>query len=168
MSSEILDLRDLADPRVFSHPSTIRPPSSAALSISAVLAENVHASHVEMPRGLQHVAVVRVDLLKAMLLGARQVERVTRSEEDRARKVEDGLSGLSNSAEVTPNHCHTPFCSSSSKSFKIAVISRRVTWRSLTCRLRIDANSNRASSHDARPSAPYATSRTRSAPGSLR
>jgi hypothetical protein len=58
------------------------------------LAENVHASQVEMPRGLQHVAVVRVDLLEAMLLGARQVERVTRSDEDRARKVEDGFAGL--------------------------------------------------------------------------
>ena len=47
-----------------------------------------------MLRGLQHVAVVRVDLLEAMLLGAGQVERVTRSDEDRARKVEDGYAGL--------------------------------------------------------------------------
>jgi hypothetical protein len=70
---EFLDLRDLADPGVFSRPSTIRPPTSALLSTSAVLAENVYASEVEMPRGLQHVAVVRVDLFKAMLLGAGQV-----------------------------------------------------------------------------------------------
>ena len=42
-----------------------------------------------MFRGLQHVAVVRVDLLEAVLLGAGQVERITRSDEDRARKVED-------------------------------------------------------------------------------
>ena len=47
-----------------------------------------------MLRGLQHVAVVRVDLLEAMLFGAGQVERVTRSDEDRARKVEDGFAGL--------------------------------------------------------------------------
>jgi hypothetical protein len=73
ISSEFLDLRDLADPRVSSRPSTIRPPISAALSTSASLAENVHASQVEMPRGLQHVAVVRIDLLKAMLFGAGQV-----------------------------------------------------------------------------------------------
>src|SRR5438094_2705778 len=47
-----------------------------------------------MPRGLQHMAVVRIDLLKAMLLGARQVQRVAGSEEDRARNVEDGVAGL--------------------------------------------------------------------------
>src|SRR5438309_6007724 len=69
-SSEFLDLRDHADSAVFSRPSTSRPPTSAALSTSAGLGENVHASQVKMPRGLQHVAVVRVDLLKAMLLGA--------------------------------------------------------------------------------------------------
>ena len=33
------------------------------------------------------MAVVRVDLLKAMLLGARQVERVTGAEEDTAEAV---------------------------------------------------------------------------------
>ena len=36
---------------------------------------------------------VRVDLLKALLLGAGQMERVTRSDEDGAPKVEDGLTG---------------------------------------------------------------------------
>ena len=40
---------------------------------SAALADEVHASQVEMPRGLQHVAVVRIDLLKSLLLGARQM-----------------------------------------------------------------------------------------------
>src|SRR5438094_2393845 len=70
LEPEFLGLRDLADPGAFSRPSTIRPPTSAALSISAVLAENVHASQVEMPSGFQLMAVVRVDLLKAMLLGA--------------------------------------------------------------------------------------------------
>ena len=40
------------------------------------------------------MAVVRIDLLKAMLLGARQVQRVAGSEEDRARNVEDGVAGL--------------------------------------------------------------------------
>src|SRR2546421_1436916 len=84
-SSEFLDLRDHAESAVFSRPSTSRPPTSAALSTSAGLGENVHASQVKMPRGLQHVAVVRVDLLKAMLLGAGQVQRVTGSEGDRAR-----------------------------------------------------------------------------------
>ena len=49
----------------------VRPPISA--TISAVLADEVHASQVEMPRGPQHVAVVCIDLLKAMLLGARQM-----------------------------------------------------------------------------------------------
>jgi hypothetical protein len=49
---------------------------------------------VEVLRGLQHVAVVRVDLLEAMLLGAGQVERITRPHEDRTRKVEDRFAGL--------------------------------------------------------------------------
>jgi hypothetical protein len=49
---------------------------------------------VEVLCGLQHVAVVRVDLLEAMFFGAGQVERVTRSDEDRARKIEDGFAGL--------------------------------------------------------------------------
>jgi hypothetical protein len=62
---------------IFSRPSTIRPPIAAALSISAAPAENVHASQVEMPRGLQHVAVVCIDLSKAVLLGAGEVQRVT-------------------------------------------------------------------------------------------
>ena len=73
ISPEFLDSRDPADPGVFSRPSTIRPPISAALSISAALAENVHAGQVEMPRGLQHMAVVCIDLLKALLLGTGQV-----------------------------------------------------------------------------------------------
>ena len=47
-----------------------------------------------MPRGIQHMAIVRVDLSKAILLGAGQVQRVAGSEEDRARNVEDGLAGL--------------------------------------------------------------------------
>lgn len=47
-----------------------------------------------MLRGLQHVAVVRVDLLEAMLLGTCQVERVTRSDENSARKIEDGRARL--------------------------------------------------------------------------
>jgi len=53
------------------------------------------------------------------------VERVTRSDEDRALKIEDGHAVFSRSSDVTPNHCHTPFFSSSSNSFKIAVISRQ-------------------------------------------
>jgi hypothetical protein len=77
--------------RVFSRPSTAFSPS---LNASNALAEDVHAVHVEVPRGLQHVAVVRVDLLEAMLFGAGQVESVTGSEEDRTRKVEDGFAGL--------------------------------------------------------------------------
>jgi len=40
---------------------------------------------VEVLRGLQHVAVVRVDLLEAMLLGAGQMERITGSDENRAQ-----------------------------------------------------------------------------------
>ena len=47
-----------------------------------------------MLRGLQHVAVVRVDLLEAMLLGTGQVERVTRSDEDGVRKSENRLAGF--------------------------------------------------------------------------
>ena len=47
-----------------------------------------------MPRRLQHMAVVCADLLKALLLGARQVYRVTGSEEDRARNVDDRGAGL--------------------------------------------------------------------------
>jgi CheY-like chemotaxis protein len=43
-----------------------RPPSTA-------FAEDVDANQVEMPRRLQHVAVVGVDLSKAVLLGAGQV-----------------------------------------------------------------------------------------------
>ena len=58
------------------------------------LTEDVHPCHVEVLRGLQHVAVVRVDLLEAMLLGAGQVERVTRSDEDGAPKLEDGFARL--------------------------------------------------------------------------
>ena len=54
---------------------------------SSALTEDVHACDVEMVRGLQHVAVVRVYLLEAMLLGAGQVERVAGSNEDRARKI---------------------------------------------------------------------------------
>src|SRR5687767_8639389 len=94
ISSEFLDLRDLADPGVFSRPSTIRPPTSAASGALALLADYAHARQVEMPCGLQHMAVVRIDLLKAMLLGACQVQRVTGSEEDRARNLEDGGAGL--------------------------------------------------------------------------
>src|SRR5437773_4888134 len=78
--------------------AAVRPPSVHGLrpseDASSALSEDVHACDVEMLRGLQHVAVVRVDLLYAMFLGAGQVERVTRSEEDRARKVEDGFPGL--------------------------------------------------------------------------
>ena len=40
---------------------------------STVGAEDVHPSHVEVARSLQHVAVVRIDLVKAMFLGAGQV-----------------------------------------------------------------------------------------------
>jgi hypothetical protein len=50
----------------------------------ALLADDVPAPQVEIPRGLEHMAVIRIDLLKAMLLGARQVQRVTGSEHDRA------------------------------------------------------------------------------------
>ena len=89
----ILDLRNLPDPRAFSRPSTIRPPMSTALCVSAVLAENVHASQVEMPCGLQHVTVVGIDLLKPLLYGAGQMQRVTGSDEDSARKIEDGFAG---------------------------------------------------------------------------
>jgi len=35
--------------------------------------EDVHAGHVEVARSLQHVAVVRIHLVKAMFLGASQV-----------------------------------------------------------------------------------------------
>ena len=70
------------------------PPTLAALSSSAVGAEHVDALQVEMPCGLQHVAVVRINLLKAMLLGAVQVQRIIWSEEDRARNLEDGSTGL--------------------------------------------------------------------------
>ena len=93
ISSAFLDLRDLVDPGVFSRPSL----SVHRLGLhqsSTALADDVNASQVEMLRGLQHVAVVRVDLLEAMLLGAGQVERVTRSDEDRGRKVENGFAGL--------------------------------------------------------------------------
>jgi hypothetical protein len=74
--------------------SPVRPPTSAALGVSAVPAEHVHASQMEVPRGLQHVPAVRVDLLKAVLLGARQVQRVAGSEEDRDRTAEGGPAGL--------------------------------------------------------------------------
>jgi hypothetical protein len=85
---------DLADSPVIYRPSTIRPPASASGDASSALTEDVDACDVEMLRGLQHVPVVRVDLLKAMLLGAGQVERVTRSDENSARKIEDGFAGL--------------------------------------------------------------------------
>jgi hypothetical protein len=71
-----------------------RSPTVAALSSSTVLAEYVYAGQVELPGGFQHVAVVCIDLLKAMLPGAGQVQRVTGSEEHRARHVEDRLAGL--------------------------------------------------------------------------
>ena len=70
---EFVHPRDLANPTVFSCPSTIRPSTCPASSASAVIAENVHPGHVEMPRSLQHVAIIGVDLFKAMLLGAGQV-----------------------------------------------------------------------------------------------
>ena len=91
---EFVHSHDLADAAVFSRPSTIRPPTSAPWNASTALTEDVQPCHVEVLRGLQHVAVVRVDLLEAMLLGAGQVERVTRSDEDGARKVEDGFARL--------------------------------------------------------------------------
>jgi hypothetical protein len=53
----------LADPAVVSRPSTIRPPTSAPWSGSAPFTEDVHPDHLEVLRGLEHVAVVRVDLL---------------------------------------------------------------------------------------------------------
>ena len=87
MSTVLFSIDDL-------RPSTIRPPTLAAVSSSAVGAEHVHTLQVEVPRGLQHVAVVRIDLLKAMLLGARQVQRVVGSEEDRATNLEDGGASL--------------------------------------------------------------------------
>ena len=61
---------------------------------STALTQDVHSSDVEVLGRLQHVAIVRVDLPEAMLLGTGQVERVTRSEEDRAGKVADGSSSL--------------------------------------------------------------------------
>ncbi|MGH9372583.1 MAG: hypothetical protein ACRD15_13725 [Vicinamibacterales bacterium] len=79
---------------------------------------------------------------------------ILKQPEQNEQTIDRAAGSLSRRSEVTPNHCQTPFCSSSSKSFKIAVMSRRLTWRSLTCRLRIEANSSRASSHEARPSAP--------------
>src|SRR5713101_6640180 len=71
-----------------------RPPTSDPWNASAALTQDVHPCHVEVLRGLQHVAVVRVDLLEAMLLDAGQVERITGSDENRARKVEDGFAGF--------------------------------------------------------------------------
>jgi hypothetical protein len=44
---------------------------------------------VDVPHGLQQVAIVRVDLLEAMLVGAGQVQRVIRSDDDRARGSRD-------------------------------------------------------------------------------
>ena len=70
---EFVHSRDLADPAVFSRPSTIRPLTSPASRASTVIAENVHPGHVEVPRSLQHVAIIGVDLFKAMLLSAGQV-----------------------------------------------------------------------------------------------
>ena len=61
---------------------------------SSALTEDVHPCHLEVLRGLQHVAVVRVDLLEAVLLGACQVERVTGSDDNSARKIEDGFASL--------------------------------------------------------------------------
>ncbi len=40
---------------------------------STVVAENVHAGHVEVTRSLQHVAIVRIHLVEATFLGAGQV-----------------------------------------------------------------------------------------------
>ena len=60
-------------PAVFSHPSTIHPPTSRASSVSTVIAEDVHSGQVEVPRSLQHVPIVGIELFKAMLFGAGQV-----------------------------------------------------------------------------------------------
>ena len=71
-------------------PSTDFGPENA----STALTEDVHPCDVEVLRGVKHVAVVGIDLLEAMLLGAGQVQRVAGSEEDCARNVEDRLAGL--------------------------------------------------------------------------
>jgi len=54
--------------------------TAAEASVAELIAQghawntsNVHAGHVEVSRSLQHVAVVRIHLVKAMLLGAGQV-----------------------------------------------------------------------------------------------
>jgi hypothetical protein len=70
---ESVDPRALADPAVFSRPSTIRPVTPPASSGSTVIVENVHPGQLEMPCSLQHVAIVGIDLFKAMLLSAGQV-----------------------------------------------------------------------------------------------
>ncbi len=61
---------------------------------STALADDVDASQGEMPGRFQYVAVAGIDLSKAVLFGANQVEGVTRSDEDRAGKVEDGFASL--------------------------------------------------------------------------
>ena len=50
-----------------------RSGSRTSWKTSTVVGEDVHAGHVEVARSLQHVAVVRIDLFKAMFLGASQV-----------------------------------------------------------------------------------------------
>ena len=72
---EFVHPRDPPDPPVIYrsvyHPSTDLAPWNA--SASTALAEDVHPCHVEVLRGLQHVAIVGIDLFKAMLLSAGQV-----------------------------------------------------------------------------------------------
>ena len=60
-----------------------------------------------MPRCRQHVAIVRIDFSKPLLLRAGQMQRVTGSNEDRSRQIENGVAGLldqfSGDAEPVPN-----------------------------------------------------------------
>jgi hypothetical protein len=61
--------------------------------ISPACPQDVDAGQVEMPGCLQHVAVVGIDLTKAVLPGAGQVQGVTGSQKDRGREVENGPAG---------------------------------------------------------------------------
>ena len=57
---------------------------------------------MEVLRGLQHVAVVRVDLLEAMLFGAGEVEGVTRSDEASAIPRESRRTAIATIDRVVP------------------------------------------------------------------
>ncbi len=63
-------------------------------SVRRSLVENVAAGDMEVPRCLEHVAIVGVNLPEAVLRGTGQVKRIDGPNDDGAWKARDPLAGL--------------------------------------------------------------------------